>query len=83
MEWPSDMDLSIMNVAAAPYGGPLAIVRNAKEFVKVGGASMKPTINIFTASGQLKSSIHVNRIELSLCHIEYFKCLGSGTAEIF
>lgn len=59
MEWPMDTDLSQMLVVAAPYGGPMAIVRDTKEFVKVGGSSVKPTIRIFNASGHQLASFNV------------------------
>lgn len=60
MEWPYDTELEQMKVAAAPYGGPMAIVRDSKEFIKVGGSStVKPVIRIFTTSGHLLSTINV------------------------
>lgn len=59
MEWSPDTELLQMSVFAAPYGGPMAIIRDAKEFVKLGGSSVKPIIRIFTASGNLISSINV------------------------
>lgn len=59
MEWAADTDLHQMSVVAAPYGGPMAIVRDAKEFIKVGGSTVKPVIRIFTASGHLLSTINV------------------------
>lgn len=58
MEWPPETDLECMMVAAAPYGGPMAIVRDPKLFVKVTGSS-KPIIRIYTASGHLISTINV------------------------
>lgn len=63
MEWAADMELYQMTVVAAPYGGPIAIVRDSKEFVKVGGSTVKPIIRIFTASGHLLASINVRK-----CH---------------
>lgn len=59
MEWSPDTELFQMNVFAAPYGGPMAIIRDAKEFVKLGGSSVKPIIRIFTASGHPISTINV------------------------
>lgn len=56
MEWPAETELDQMDVFAAPYGGPIAIVRPPK----VGGATTKPIIRIFTASGNLISSISVS-----------------------
>lgn len=66
MQWAVDTDLYQMQVIAAPYGGPMAIVRDSKEFIKVGGSTVKPIIRIFTASGNLLSMINV-RIESSVC----------------
>lgn len=62
MEWSPDTELIQMNVFAAPYGGPMAIVRDAKEFVKLGGSSTKPIIRIFTASGHSISMINVRAL---------------------
>ncbi|GAB0090509.1 Vacuolar protein sorting-associated protein 16 homolog [Sergentomyia squamirostris] len=59
MEWPPETDLENMIVCAAPYGGPMAIVKDFQKFVKVTG-STKPIIRIFTASGHLISSINWN-----------------------
>lgn len=58
-KWIPDTDLSQMIVIGAPYGGPMAIVRDPKQFIEVGG-SAKPIIRIFTASGQWLGSINVN-----------------------
>lgn len=60
MEWATDTDLSQMNVNAAAYGGPMAIVRDAKEFIKVGGSNVKPVIRIFTGSGHSISTLNVS-----------------------
>lgn len=59
MAWPPETDLEKMNVYAAPHGGPMAIVRDPTQFVKITG-STKPLIQIFTASGQLISTIAVS-----------------------
>lgn len=67
-----DTDLEQMKIAAAPYGGPIAIVRDSSSFIKVAGAtSIKPVIRIFTASGQLISTINV-RISLKMLNLSYF-----------
>lgn len=59
MDWPQSVDLEQMIVAAAPYGGPIAIVRDWRQFVKV-TVSSKPIIKIFTASGTLLSNLSVS-----------------------
>lgn len=62
MEWPPETELEQMTVSAAPYGGPMAIVRDVKQFVKVAGSTAKPVIRIFTASGHLLSTISVREL---------------------
>jgi vacuolar protein sorting-associated protein 16 len=56
MHW----DLNFENIccAAAQYGGPIAVIRDRKKFVRVQGAS-KPTILIYSAAGHIISSILV------------------------
>lgn len=60
MEWPGSINLEHMRVYAAPYGGPIAVVKDPKLFVKLdGGASTRPIIRIFNCVGKLLSSINV------------------------
>ncbi|KAG4068339.1 hypothetical protein HA402_007859 [Bradysia odoriphaga] len=59
MEWPLDTELEHMMVCAAPYGGPMAIVRDPKKLAKITG-SVKPVVRIFTASGILLGTITWN-----------------------
>lgn len=61
MEWAPETELFQMLVVAAPHGGPMAIVRDPKQFIEVGG-STKPLIRIFTASGHCMAMINVNII---------------------
>lgn len=72
MEWSADTELYQMSVIAAPYGGPMAIVRDTKDFVKVGGSTVKPVIRIFTASGHLLASINV-RTKLQIFSFYFHK----------
>lgn len=58
MEWPLVEDLAQMVVCAAPYGGPMAIMRDPKQITKVVG-SVKPIIQIFNAAGKYISTINV------------------------
>jgi hypothetical protein len=54
MNWTVDqVDLAGFMVAAAPYGGPIALVRDEKKIVRVKGAATKPIIYIYSASGNL------------------------------
>lgn len=56
MAWQNEVNLENMSVAAAPYGGPIALIRDRKKFVKVQGIG-KPIISIYSASGKNISSI--------------------------
>lgn len=60
MQWSSDTQLQQMTVVAAPYGGPMAIVRDSRQFIKVGGSTVKPVIRIFTAAGNQLAAINVS-----------------------
>lgn len=66
MQWPSDTQLHQMAVVAAPYGGPMAIVRDSKQIIKVGGSTVKPVIRIFTAAGNQLAAINVSESESSM-----------------
>jgi hypothetical protein len=60
MDWPENIDLEKMVVAAAPFGGPIAVTKDWKQFHRVSGSSStKPVIHIFTASGNIISTINV------------------------
>ncbi|XP_034487688.1 vacuolar protein sorting-associated protein 16 homolog [Drosophila innubila] len=48
--WPIDIDLEYMHVVAAPYGGPLAAIRDSAKVVPVKGIS-RSMIRIFDTSG--------------------------------
>jgi Vps16, N-terminal region len=58
MDWPQGVDLENNLVYAAPYGGPIALVRDWKQILIASG-STKPVIRIFTSSGKLISSFTV------------------------
>ncbi|CAH1775290.1 unnamed protein product [Owenia fusiformis] len=59
MEWSDLVDLNKFVVAAAPYGGPIALIRDENKFVRVQGAT-KPIIYIYSASGIELSAIRWN-----------------------
>lgn len=61
MEWPYDIDIENIVMSAAPYGGPIAIVRDRKKLVKV-QVTGKPIIQVFSSSGHPISSILVSYI---------------------
>ncbi|XP_066993327.2 vacuolar protein sorting-associated protein 16 homolog isoform X2 [Anabrus simplex] len=56
MAWQNELNMDNVLLAAAPYGGPVAVIRDSKKFVKVQGVT-KPVISIYTASGRHLSSI--------------------------
>lgn len=53
-----DVDLDTHKVAAAPFGGPVAVVRDEESLVVIRGGSTggRPLVRIFSASGQLQGS---------------------------
>ncbi len=59
MGWADQVDLSRFIVAAAAYGGPIALIRDENKIQKVQG-STKPIIYMFTAAGREMASIRVN-----------------------
>nr|CAD7262013.1 unnamed protein product [Timema shepardi] len=56
MAWQNEINLDNVVLAAASYGGPVAVVRDRKRFIKV-QTTGKPVISIYTASGRQMSSI--------------------------
>ncbi|XP_053678723.1 vacuolar protein sorting-associated protein 16 homolog [Anopheles nili] len=58
MEWPTSINLENMMVYAAPYGGPIAVMKDPRLFIKLdGGTSTRPIIRVFNCVGKLISSI--------------------------
>ncbi|XP_069702504.1 vacuolar protein sorting-associated protein 16 homolog [Periplaneta americana] len=56
MGWQNEINIENVSVAVAPYGGPIALIRDRKKFVKVQGIG-KPIVSIYSASGKNISSI--------------------------
>ncbi|CAH3134221.1 unnamed protein product [Porites lobata] len=53
MEWQDAVDLSRFIVSAAPFGGPIALIRDDKHFAQVQGSAInKPIIHIFSSAGK-------------------------------
>ncbi|CAH3144699.1 unnamed protein product [Porites lobata] len=53
MEWQDAVDLSRFIVSAAPFGGPIALIRGDKHFARVQGSAInKPIIHIFSSAGR-------------------------------
>ena len=63
MDWADAFNMENVIVTSCSYGGPLAVRRDPKKIVKV-QASGKPCITIFSASGDMISSIVVSFIHL-------------------
>jgi len=59
MGWADQIDLSKFMVATAPYGGPIALIRNEPKAAK-SQPGTKPIIYIFNAAGREISSIRWN-----------------------
>eukprot|EP00639_Heterosigma_akashiwo_P001962 CAMPEP_0194562632 /NCGR_PEP_ID=MMETSP0292-20121207/3006_1 /TAXON_ID=39354 /ORGANISM="Heterosigma akashiwo, Strain CCMP2393" /LENGTH=174 /DNA_ID=CAMNT_0039411393 /DNA_START=157 /DNA_END=677 /DNA_ORIENTATION=- len=55
MEW-GDFDLDSCIICGAPYGGPLAVVRDEKKLVEA-EKDLTPTLRIFSSSGRLLAEI--------------------------
>lgn len=72
MEFPENVNLDHMNVYAASFGGPIAVTKDPKQITKA--TSAKPTIHIFTSSGQLISTINVTGTQSSAkeSHLIFF-----------
>lgn len=56
MEWMDVFNMENVIVTSCSFGGPFAVRRDPKKIVKVQGSG-KPTITIFSASGEFISSI--------------------------
>lgn len=61
-EWPTDIELEYMQIAAAPYGGPLATIRDARKLVPVKG-TYQDVIRIFDTTGTEMGHIPVSNFE--------------------
>lgn len=58
MAWQDAVDLSKFIVSAAPFGGPIALIRDDKHFVRVQGSTInKPIIHIFSSAGKELASV--------------------------
>lgn len=53
MHWdPKRVDLNKLRAVAAPFGGPIALKRHEGKLLAVDQSNFKPTIQIYTSSGQ-------------------------------
>lgn len=58
MAWQDEVNLENCIASGAQYGGPIAVRRDDKKFVKVQG-SAQPIISIYTSSG-----IHISVVKV-------------------
>lgn len=63
MNWSMDEGLDNMIVSGAQYGGPIAVVRDRKQFVRIMGTA-KPVITLYNGVGTIISKILWNSGEL-------------------
>eukprot|EP00891_Asterochloris_glomerata_P007024 jgi/Astpho2/7024/e_gw1.00107.12.1_t len=55
MAW-GDINLQNMRVAAARFGGPIAMIRDDRQMVAVSGGMTQPVLRVYTAAGTLLSA---------------------------
>lgn len=63
MVWSMDEGLGNMIVSGAQYGGPIAVVRDRKQFVRI-VTTAKPVITIYNCVGNIISKILVSTFDL-------------------
>ncbi|XP_030369960.1 vacuolar protein sorting-associated protein 16 homolog [Scaptodrosophila lebanonensis] len=76
-DWPIDLDLEYMQVVVAPYGGPLAAIRDRTKVGPVKG-SAKPIIRILDTTGQELGKIlwnHGNLVAMGWSDTEELLCV--------
>lgn len=56
MEWGMDESFENMHVTGASYGGPIAVMRDKKQLMRVAG-QVKPVITIYNCTGKVISKI--------------------------
>lgn len=61
MNWLMDEGLENMIVSGAAYGGPIAVVRDRKKYVKI-STTTKPVITVYNCAGNVVSKILVSRL---------------------
>lgn len=60
MSWNIDYELNTMIISGASYGGPIALIRDKNQLVRVMGPC-KPVIHIYNCAGKHMSNIVVSR----------------------
>lgn len=56
MEWGENMNIDEYMICGAPFGGPLAMIRDDKKLIPV-GADMRAKLWIFTSAGQMLAQV--------------------------
>ncbi|XP_065313717.1 vacuolar protein sorting-associated protein 16 homolog isoform X2 [Gordionus sp. m RMFG-2023] len=80
MCWSDMMDISNYIIAVAPFGGPIAVIRNDKKVLKFQISGLKPKIHIFSSFGKEISTInwnngHLIHLAWSTPHPENLICI--------
>lgn len=52
LEWGGGINLGDFMVAAAPYGGPIALTRDETKYTKIAHSGGKPIVFVFSSSGR-------------------------------
>ncbi len=50
--WGPDINLDEYLICGAPFGGPIAMIRDDRKLVALSGDNAKPKLRIFTTAGQ-------------------------------
>ena len=62
MEWGGGMNLDDFIIAAAPFGGPIALILDDRKVTPMQRNPVKPVIFIFSCSGKKLSSFKVRSL---------------------
>lgn len=63
MNWSVDYEMNTMIISGASYGGPIALIRDKNQLIRITGQS-KPVIHIYNCAGKHMSNIVVSRIKI-------------------
>ncbi|KAJ3195190.1 hypothetical protein HK101_000900 [Irineochytrium annulatum] len=82
------MDLSRVLIAAAPYAGPVAIIRNDRKLMTLHNQSVKPVLHIYTGAGGLLYQIPWEKggriVGMGWSNTEHLVCVTeSGVVRVF
>lgn len=62
MRW--QLELNMFRLFPAQFGGPIAAIRDTSRLTDVSGHDMRPSIQIFSSTGQLITSFHWDRAKI-------------------